>query len=182
MAALRANETLWECLQRCGGLNLPAWYLGAGCVAQTIWNLAHGKSPGADILDYDLVYYDRDLSEEGERATPGSWLQTCILTLMSPTRRAFISGTRSGSAIASSRINRPRTRSGRPLALAGGPYVGGRSWQSESTSSRWCHHVRLTKMMPPASIAPYNIRVNPPGGARACRANTSIPFWKEEVS
>src|SRR5215467_2637433 len=66
-AALRANETLWECLQRCRGLNLPAWYLGAGCVAQTIWNLAHGKAPGADILDYDLVYYDRDLSEERER-------------------------------------------------------------------------------------------------------------------
>ncbi|PYN87828.1 MAG: hypothetical protein DMD87_12610 [Candidatus Rokuibacteriota bacterium] len=66
-AALRANETLWECLQRCRGLNLPAWYLGAGCVAQTIWSLAHGKAPGADILDYDLVYYDRDLSEERER-------------------------------------------------------------------------------------------------------------------
>jgi len=48
-------------------LNLPAWYLGAGCVAQTIWNRAHGKAPGADILDYDLVYYDRDLSEERER-------------------------------------------------------------------------------------------------------------------
>src|SRR5437660_11136876 len=66
-AALRANETLWECLQRLPSLNLPAWYLGAGCVAQTIWNLAHGKAPGADILDYDLVYYDRDLSEERER-------------------------------------------------------------------------------------------------------------------
>jgi len=42
--------------------------LGAGCVAQTIWNLAHGKAPGADILDYDLVYYDSGLSEECERA------------------------------------------------------------------------------------------------------------------
>src|SRR5262249_12313013 len=28
--------------------------------------LAHGKEPGADILDYDLVYYDRDPSEERE--------------------------------------------------------------------------------------------------------------------
>jgi hypothetical protein len=65
---LRANEDLWECLHRFAALNLSAWYLGAGCVAQTIWNLAHGKAPGADILDYDLVYYDRDLSEERERA------------------------------------------------------------------------------------------------------------------
>ena len=63
---LRANEALWECLHRFPALNLSAWYLGAGCVAQTIWNLAHGKAPSADILDYDLVYYDRDLSEERE--------------------------------------------------------------------------------------------------------------------
>ena len=63
---LRANEALWECLHRFPALNLPTWYLGAGCVAQTIWNLAHGKAPSADILDYDLVYYDRDLSEERE--------------------------------------------------------------------------------------------------------------------
>ena len=64
--SLRANEVLWECLYRFPALNLPAWYLGAGCVAQTIWNLAHDKVPGADILDYDLVYYDRDLSEARE--------------------------------------------------------------------------------------------------------------------
>jgi len=63
---LRANEALWECLRRFPTLNLSAWYLGAGCVAQTIWNLAHGKAPSADILDYDLVYYDRDLSAERE--------------------------------------------------------------------------------------------------------------------
>jgi hypothetical protein len=66
--SLRANEALWECLHRFAALNLSAWYLGAGCVAQTIWNLAHGKTPSADILDYDLVYYDHDLSEEREHA------------------------------------------------------------------------------------------------------------------
>src|SRR5882672_10856877 len=65
---LRRNEALWECLHRLPALHLSAWYLGAGCVAQTIWNLAHGKAPSADILDYDLVYYDRDLSEERERS------------------------------------------------------------------------------------------------------------------
>jgi hypothetical protein len=31
-------------------------------------NVAHGKAPSADILDYDLVYYDRDLSEARERS------------------------------------------------------------------------------------------------------------------
>ncbi len=65
---LQANEALWEFLRRFPALNLSAWYLGAGCVAQTIWNLAHSKAPSADILDYDLVYYDRELSEERERS------------------------------------------------------------------------------------------------------------------
>jgi hypothetical protein len=63
---LRTNAILWECLRRLPDLKLPAWYVGAGCVVQTIWNLAHGKPPGADILDDDLVYYDPDLSEERE--------------------------------------------------------------------------------------------------------------------
>ena len=52
---LRMNEALWECLHRLPTLNLSAWYPGAGCVAQTIRNLAHGKTPSADILDHDLV-------------------------------------------------------------------------------------------------------------------------------
>jgi hypothetical protein len=64
--ALAANEVLWESLRRLPTLDLPDWYLGAGCVAQTVWNLAHGKPLNEDILDYDLVYFDPDLSEEAE--------------------------------------------------------------------------------------------------------------------
>lgn len=63
---LRANAPLWECLRRLPALNLPSWYLGAGCVTQTVWNLAHGKAPSADILDYDLVYYDPNRSKARE--------------------------------------------------------------------------------------------------------------------
>jgi hypothetical protein len=66
MEGLRANDVLWESLQRFSALSLPGWYLGAGCVAQTIWNLVHDKLPSADILDYDLVYFDCDLSKERE--------------------------------------------------------------------------------------------------------------------
>lgn len=65
---LRANVALWECLERLSSLNLPRWYLGAGCIAQTIWNSVHRKAPDADICDYDLVYFDADVSEEHERA------------------------------------------------------------------------------------------------------------------
>jgi len=46
---------------------LPSWYLGAGAIAQTVWNQLHGFDPMHGIKDFDLVYFDsRDLSAEGE--------------------------------------------------------------------------------------------------------------------
>ena len=69
LALLRGNAVLWECLERVAELDLPGWYLGAGCVTQTVWNDAHGKPPGEDVDDHDLVYFDsRDLGEEAEDA------------------------------------------------------------------------------------------------------------------
>ncbi len=66
---LRGSSVLWECLERLEDLSLPDCYLGAGCVAQTVWNAAHDKPPGADISDYDIVYFDAaDLTEAGENA------------------------------------------------------------------------------------------------------------------
>jgi hypothetical protein len=66
LEAIAANDVLWECLHRLPVLNLPDWYLGAGCLAQTVWNLAHGRPLNDDILDYDLAYFDPDLSEHAE--------------------------------------------------------------------------------------------------------------------
>ena len=61
------NEVLWSCLQRPETLRLPTWYLGAGCISQTVWNLQHDKAPAADIKDYDPVYNDSDdLSADAE--------------------------------------------------------------------------------------------------------------------
>ena len=69
LALLRGNAVLWECLERVAELDLPGWYLGAGCVTQTVWNAAHGKPPGEDVDDHDLVYFDSgDLGEEAEAA------------------------------------------------------------------------------------------------------------------
>lgn len=43
------------------------WYLGAGCVCQSVWNLISGKDIAEGIKDYDLVYYDAsDISKESE--------------------------------------------------------------------------------------------------------------------
>lgn len=68
-AALRRNHILAEVLNRAAALDLPGWYLAAGCLCQTIWNVVSGQPPDAGILDYDLAYYDaNDLSLEAEDA------------------------------------------------------------------------------------------------------------------
>ncbi len=75
---LLSNDFLVECLERVSSLALPDWYLGAGCISQTIWNIAHGNPPSAHILDYDLVYFDPDQSQEKERAIEDNVRQTLM--------------------------------------------------------------------------------------------------------
>lgn len=68
-AALSRNRTLKEVLAISAGMELPGWYLVAGCLYQTVWNVATGQPPEAGILDYDLAYFDAaDLSWEAEDA------------------------------------------------------------------------------------------------------------------
>jgi uncharacterized protein len=45
----------------------PDWWLGAGAVAQTVWNDAHGFDPTHGIRDLDVIYFDPDdLTKAGE--------------------------------------------------------------------------------------------------------------------
>jgi uncharacterized protein len=67
--ALRRNRTLMKVLARAGAMDLPGWYLTAGCLYQTVWNVVTGQPPEAGILDYDLAYFDgSDLSWDAEDA------------------------------------------------------------------------------------------------------------------
>jgi uncharacterized protein len=68
-SVVRSNGVCAAILDGADSLGLPGWYLGAGAIAQTVWNAAHGRRPEADIRDYDLVYFDpADLSKEAEQA------------------------------------------------------------------------------------------------------------------
>ena len=68
-ALIRANPVVSALLDELPGLGLPDWYLGAGGIAQTVWNHLHGFSPTHGIDDYDIVYFDGDdLTEAGESA------------------------------------------------------------------------------------------------------------------
>lgn len=66
-AALRRNPTLLEVLRRAATMDLPGWYLAAGAITQTVWNMVTDQPAETGIDDYDLVYFDgADLSWEAE--------------------------------------------------------------------------------------------------------------------
>ncbi|MBO4256389.1 nucleotidyltransferase family protein, partial [Streptomyces griseorubiginosus] len=68
-AVLCRNDVLTEVLARTATLGLPGWYLTAGCLFQTVWNVVTDRPPAHGIKDYDVFYFDdRDLSWEAEDA------------------------------------------------------------------------------------------------------------------
>ncbi len=67
---LENNSVIERILRRTPSLQMPNWYLGAGCIAQTVWNSLHGFRLTQNIQDYDLAYFDStDLSEATEERT-----------------------------------------------------------------------------------------------------------------
>ncbi len=68
-SALSRNEVLLEVLNRTATLELPDWYVVAGCLFQTVWNVVTGRQPTTGIRDYDVFYFDKhDVSWEAEDA------------------------------------------------------------------------------------------------------------------
>ena len=95
-ALLTRNPTLVEVLTRAAVLALPDWYLVAGCLYQTVWNVVTGQPPESGILDYDLAYFDSsDLSwhAEDEVIQPAGFSVTCPPRSRSAIRRACTCGT-----------------------------------------------------------------------------------------
>jgi uncharacterized protein len=67
--ALEQNATLVDVLRHATKLDLPGWYLTAGCLFQTVWNVVTGRPAEAGIRDYDLFYFDdTDLGWDAEDA------------------------------------------------------------------------------------------------------------------
>jgi len=68
LSLVRTNPVNAALLERLPELGLDQCYLVAGCLFQTVWNQRSGKAPGADIHDYDVFYFDTDVSWEAEDA------------------------------------------------------------------------------------------------------------------
>ncbi|HET7629593.1 MAG TPA: nucleotidyltransferase family protein [Bacillales bacterium] len=60
------NDFIKEVLLKASQLELQDYYIGAGCITQTVWNHISGYPLEYGIKDIDFVYFDRDLSEAAE--------------------------------------------------------------------------------------------------------------------
>ncbi len=60
-----ANAAL---MGRLAELRLNQCYLTAGCLFQTVWNVLSDRPPAENIKDYDVFYFDEDVSWEAEDA------------------------------------------------------------------------------------------------------------------
>jgi hypothetical protein len=68
-SVLSHNDVLLEVLTRTAALELPGWYVTAGCLVQTVWNVVTERPSTHGIKDYDVFYFDdSDLSWDAEDA------------------------------------------------------------------------------------------------------------------
>ena len=64
---LSLNKSLYEIIEKAENAKLKNYYVGAGCITQTVWNFQMGFELSYGISDVDFVYYDNsDLSFEAE--------------------------------------------------------------------------------------------------------------------
>lgn len=64
---LKQSPVIEQVLQESQTLGLRDYYIGAGCICQTVWNLQTGRDPLYGISDIDFAYFDdTDLSYEAE--------------------------------------------------------------------------------------------------------------------
>ncbi|MDF2871150.1 MAG: hypothetical protein K0R05_2725 [Anaerocolumna sp.] len=66
---LKYNEQLYDVIKKAERLcNMP-YYIGAGCITQSVWNYQNSNAPMYGIEDLDFVYFDeKDVTYEGENS------------------------------------------------------------------------------------------------------------------
>jgi uncharacterized protein len=60
------NRVNAEILARAPKLGVRDWWLTAGSLTATVWNLRSGRAANQGIRDYDLAYFSEDTSQEAE--------------------------------------------------------------------------------------------------------------------
>ncbi|WP_421725704.1 nucleotidyltransferase family protein [Bauldia sp.] len=65
-AAIVTNPVITALIERLPTLGLPDCWLTASALTQTVWNSLSSRPPGEGISDYDVFYFDPDVSWEAE--------------------------------------------------------------------------------------------------------------------
>ncbi|MEM7446489.1 MAG: nucleotidyltransferase family protein [Pseudomonadota bacterium] len=65
-ALIVTNPVIAAIIDRLPRLSLPDCWLTASSLTQTVWNVLDGNPPEAGIHDYDVFYFDPDLSWDAE--------------------------------------------------------------------------------------------------------------------
>lgn len=68
VAVLRADPTLMQVMRTVRDLDPPDWMIFSGAVYQSVWNHLTGREPGYGIKDFDVGYFDPDISWDAEDA------------------------------------------------------------------------------------------------------------------
>ncbi|MBZ9621442.1 nucleotidyltransferase family protein [Clostridium sp. FP2] len=63
---IQSNKTLNEVIERANSLGIENYYIGAGCIAQTVWNYLSNNPLNYGISDIDFVYFDDSNLEVAE--------------------------------------------------------------------------------------------------------------------
>lgn len=63
---IRADPALMHVLATMRELDLPDWRLFSGAVYQAVWNARTGRPVGYGVKDYDIGYFDPDVSWDAE--------------------------------------------------------------------------------------------------------------------
>ena len=74
---IKENAVIFEIIQKAQTLEIPNYYIGAGCICQTVWNYQNNLDLMYGISDVDFVYFDADTSYESENNI--SWYNTNLL-------------------------------------------------------------------------------------------------------
>ncbi|HEY0598900.1 nucleotidyltransferase family protein [Brevundimonas sp.] len=67
-AIVRADPDLMHVLTTVRGVGLNDWRVFSGAVYQSVWNAVTGRPAGHGVRDYDLGYFDPDVSWDAEDA------------------------------------------------------------------------------------------------------------------
>lgn len=67
IALLKENQELMQILDSVAQLQLKNWYLAAGCIFQTVWNIMDEKPAMTGVHDIDLIYFDAEMSLEAAK-------------------------------------------------------------------------------------------------------------------